>query len=988
MGKSLFIDSLTLRQSSLPEKVSKKTLEARIGRIDDEIDKLSVRLKELYQERAGVSRMLAEYDAESGLPPLRMENPTITKGASPEEKASFLLSLFSPRTDIYASRIVKRMGDLRKVIYYPKCINHHKPGCIKAFSDSISRNVCASCELQKYSPLTSSIIIDGNFRNTDEYGNNAVGIYPLKEGNLTRFVAIDLDDGSWEKDARYIISLARSEGFSMVWEKSSSGNGAHIWLFFSEDIDARIARRLAFAFLDRAREDGRNISIKSYDRLFPSQDTLTKKGVGNLILLPLVNGLSHKGCTVFLDDHGTPYPLDYQLEYLSSIHKHSKAEVEAYLKSRESNSVRFSFSAGEDINPTWLNRIPKLTKDDVSGTVILYLSCGVTIDKNILSAKALESFRRLATIANPQYYALLQSRDGKIWNVKSRIPLYEENERVIMLPRGLLDKVIFVLDISEIPYEIEDHRVQNTGLKATFTGKLYPPQDLALKKLLEHDTGILASGTGFGKTFVALALIATLAERTLIIVSNANLVEQWEAKINEALEIESIGSEGRCYGVYDGRKKKLSGVVDIVMLQSLASAVQRGSFDKFLGYGLVIVDECHHIAAEKSRLVLNHLNAKYVYGLSATIKRSDGLERIVYAECGEISFSYGSSKIARDIGIMQNYSVRFLDTVLPYKEYKNAFNDILNAISADERRSLIIAEDIAREYRAGKKILVFTRRLEKNHKIGQALDKLEVQYSVLDGEVDRKRFDEILSFVRTTTDPYVLIATDKLLGEGIDIPTLNTLFLASPFKQPAMLQQCAGRLLRAYEGKSSTLIYDYVDYRIPLLGNMFSARIPIYRKLGFLPLAKTSFPHERGLHNGETFFDSLEKDFLSARKEIVVSITYALPSTISMQILESLSAAKSRGTLVTIRGSLKNVSQAMASRFLSEIEKRELDFTKVNRCVGSIIIDGRICWYGELNPFAISAKTMDNAKNQYILRIVDEDAVKHLYEDDESLFSV
>lgn len=240
--------------------------------------------------------------------------------------------------------------------------------------------------------------------------------------------------------------------------------------------------------------------------------------------------------------------------------------------------------------------------------------------------------------------------------------LYEENERVMKFPRDLLDGVENLLKVSGIGYRLEDNRVRGTGLYVSFEGVLRKEQEEALSKMESKDIGILSTATGFGKTVVAISLIARKKERTMGIVNSEVLLTQWEKAIDSFLETNTeplrtykTKTGNSSVGIFSGQKKRLSGVIDIVMLQSLASAMEKGEFDFVLSYGMVIVDECHHIAAEKSRFVLSRLNARYVYGLSATVKRRDGLERIVYAECGNVSFSYDAARLSYERGIRQQY---------------------------------------------------------------------------------------------------------------------------------------------------------------------------------------------------------------------------------------------------------------------------------------------------------------------------------------------
>ena len=970
---SLFIDSMSLEDDgALLDEVA---LKERLSKNEEEIRRLSIQLNELMVENKKLKALVSD----EKIPPLSLEKRVEEIGESAKDKASFLLSLFSPRTDVYAVRRCNK--DISKTSYFPKCVNFWKDDCLRKTGEK-GREACTSCSLKRYEDLTYEKIVKGNFLNSDENGAGAIGIYPLKKGNVTRFVAIDLDERTWQNDAKFILLAARRAGISMIWERSFSGNGAHLWVLFAEDIPAKTARSLAFAVIDRAREEHSNMSLASYDRLFPSQDSLSEGGIGNLILLPLVASASLRGCTLFLDDDGNPYPAEKQLEYLSSVHRHTEKEVADFIIMLSSSYLRgddFSLSV-DDMNPGWNGRIPKLSPSDVKGDLILYLSSGISFDKHVISARMQEALRRFATISNPEYYKNLTRGDGYT-KVSSRIPLYEENERVLKLPRGLIDGMERLLNESGIEYKREDHRVCGTGLEVSFKGVLRKEQEEALSKMESKDIGILSTATGFGKTVVAISLIARKKERTMIIVNSEALLTQWKKAIDSFLEINTeplhtykTKTENSSVGIFSGQKKRLSGVIDIVMLQSLASAMEKGEFGFALSYGMVIVDECHHIAAEKSRFVLSRLNARYVYGLSATVKRRDGLERIVYAECGNVSFSYDAARLSYERGIRQQYITRFLGTTISKVSRFSTFSFILDELSNSIERNFIIASDIASAYENGRTIIVFTRRLSQNDFIGKELERLGIPYVSLDGKMNKNSIREALDELRDKLHPKVLIATDMLLGEGVDIPNLDTLFLASPYMQERVIQQCAGRLSRAVEGKENTLIYDYVDYRIPRLSYMYTKRLSIYRKLGFIPLSDEKMPYEKFLYDDSDFLNPLLSDITKANKEIILSTSFLLPSYTTKKIFSSL-LSKSSSIHVVLYG--KNSSYMNIEKENDRLIKESgISFINVENPRNFVVLDRTICWYGEMNVLGQSKSNESGHKS--ILRIVDIETAKCL----------
>ena len=970
--KSLFISDMSLEGSEKDPRNLEKVEKDLCG-LDARIKKLSLELEELVRARSALAQTVIKLKADALIPALTLHPASIKPSDSKEIKAAFLLSMFSPRLDIYALRSKNREG---KTTYYPKCLNFWKAGCYRIDSAK-NKKPCSECPDNKKAELTAQAIINGNFRNKHEDGKDAVGIYPLKDGNVTRFIAIDLDEEDWESASRSILLTARQLGISMAVERSFSGNGAHLWIFFNHDIPSSKARRLAVLLIDRTRERDPSLSMKSYDRLFPSQDALSQKGYGNLILLPLVASATSRGCTLFLDDDFCPYPAKEQVSYLSSLHRHSQAEIDAFINSLENSVSSSDHPSLEQLNPFWSRWIPSISRNDVLKPVILYLSTGVSLDKQAFSSRAQEAFRRLGTVSNPQYYKELRKRDGYCHTLFSRIPLYEENERVIKLPRGLFCNVSRYLESNNIPFTIEDHRTSHTGLKVAFSGKLYSYQEEAVRKTHDHCCGVIAAATGSGKTVMALATVAEKKERTLIIVNSKPLLEQWRSAIENSLIIdEEPVRKGRrrkpsLIGTLEGSKGDcLTGIIDIAMLQSLSSRIDSGK--KFnTSYGLVIVDECHHIAADKFRAVLKYFDAKYVYGLSATVKRSDGLDPIVFSECGNMIFSYEAAKFAYSRGIVQYFVPRFMDTVIPDKRI--SFAGLLNEIADNEARNTAIAEDIREAHEKGRSVLVLTRRIRQNDAISEQLAKFGVPNFALKSSMKRDEIESILKKAYLPDHP-VLIATDKLLGEGIDIPMLDTLVLASPFMQESAIQQYAGRISRAASGKNDTLIYDYADYLIPRLSYMYLKRLSVYKKLGYVSCADTRQPRTEMLFDNVSFSDAFLADILKAEKSIIISASYLVSSNITSEFCDALIKKTDDKKSVKIIYGKASVRHPKFQNILDSLRMHSVFIEERENALNYSVIDDLICWYGDFSLLGQSVRTQSEGNWHSVLRIVSREA--------------
>ena len=487
---------------------------------------------------------------------------------------------------------------------------------------------------------------------------------------------------------------------------------------------------------------------------------------------------------------------------------------------------------------------------------------------------------------------------------------------------------------------------------------------------------------------MALAIIAEKKERTLIFVNSKALLEQWQQAIEESLIIETKPDQKISkrnhkanyspIGTLEGSKgNRMKGIIDIAMLQSLSSRIDEGE-SIVSKYGLIIVDECHHIAAEKFREVLRHMNARYVYGLSATPRRADGLERIVFAECGNTLFTYDAAKLAYSRGLAQYFIPRFLHTVLSDSHKHISFTEILNDIATDKERNTIIAEDIAKAFYNGRFILVLTRRIEQNKEIGKYLGQRNISNIILSSTMKQKEINEILHELKSSANRTVLIATDKLLGEGIDIPLLDTLFLASPFMQESAIQQYAGRISRENEGKKNTLIYDYDDFLIPRLSYMYLKRLSVYRKLGYVPLTETDKP------NTEMLFDDIDQTLLRGQglnlfllRPDLVAVIHSSSEELRYLICRDLGIqgtpeGDDRARIIhNERADNSSGFQSMAKRIAESGIKIESSNTVNNHA----IIDGFICWYGDFTLLGQSIRTQQKEDRRSILRILNKDVV-------------
>lgn len=651
-------------------KVSIAEIEKTVSEIREQILSLSGQLSDLENRREDLTKRLSTLSRKYS--DIQLGTPLLTKAASVDEKAQFLFELFHGRRDVYAVR--RWNAKTGKVSYYPLCINAWTQRCLlkqhKDKGSSGTKPDCGFCDARMYEELTPLLIRVRQLSNPDIHGTNGIGIYPMLPGNICRFVAIDLDEATWQNDALEIADVARKSGFQMAIERSFSGNGAHLWLFFTEDIPALKARKLAFSFLDRACRNSKTVTLKSYDRIFPAQDAVGDEGLGNLILMPLMAGaagrIEPKG-TVFVDNEFRTYP--DQLSFLSSLPRYSEHDIDKYLLSAETSSGPCLWREEDEVDVLWRSRLPKVSRKDCSVFPLpVFLSAGISIPKAAMSAKFQDALKRMACFHNPEYYRAIRRNAGfALKSISSFVQAFVESDSVLQLPRGMIPQFESYLKISDIECKIVDKRKYNTKLDAVFIGKLKREQYPAFEAMMKKDMGILRAATSFGKTVVAAALIAERKEKTLILVPKNDLLNQWKKSLESFLEIRNkpVKREGKRInkagiGLFGGGKDSISGYVDIATFQTVASRIP----EFVRGYGMVIVDECHHVAADSLLKVMQSVCPRYVYGLSATVKRDDGLENLVYSQCGNVIFEFNADKLAYIRGIRQCFVPRFTSSTV------------------------------------------------------------------------------------------------------------------------------------------------------------------------------------------------------------------------------------------------------------------------------------------------------------------------------------
>lgn len=974
MDGFVFVKDLEiLREGSLFAEETEESIRSVIVETDKSIDeikeqilKLSETLTDLKEKRESFSKKLESYSRDYA--EIELQVPFLSKAAGVEEKTRFLFDLFHGRRDVYAVR--RWNAKTGKVTYYPLCINAWTQNCpFKQFRDrgnTGSKPDCSSCSSRQYEELSPDLIKKRQLSNYDIHGNNAIGIYAMLPGNKCRFVAIDLDEASWQKDALEIADSARKSGFQMAIERSFSGEGAHLWLFFSEDVPAQKARRLAFSFLDMACQKSKTVTLKSYDRIFPAQDSVDDGGLGNLILMPLTAGAAGreepKG-TVFVDNLFCTYP--DQIAFLSSLPKYSERDIDKHLLSVNTSSGPCLWIEEEEVDVLWKSRLPVVgRKDCLTYPLPVFLSAGISIPKTAISAKLQDALKRMACFHNPEYYKALKRNAGYVSEgMNSFVQAYIESDSVLELPRGLLSQFENYLKSYDIELEIYDKRKSCTGLDVEFRGELKKEQYPAVEAMLKKDIGILRAATSFGKTVVAASIIAERKEKTLILVPKNDLLGQWKSSLESFLFVKNkpqkrdkkrMNRTG--IGLYGGGKDSVSGYVDIATFQTVASKLP----EFIREYGMVIVDECHHVAADSLLKVMQSVCPKYVYGLSATVKRDDGLDNLIYSQCGNVVFEYNADKLAFIRGIRQCFVPRFTASTIENKTGRH-FNhmDAIKSLASDIARNELIVSDAVSLSRQGNKTLVLTGLKEHASDLNGMLCSRGVKSVLLTGELSKTILKEAEKQI-SGNDCEVIVATGKYLGEGTDIPFLDTLLIATPVSWEGVVSQYAGRIAREYENKKETCIYDYVDICIPQFARMYSKRLATYRKLGYVSKSENevSSASQPGLFSGKTFFTQSDilPTFMSsiktARNTIVISSPQIFISSSTREILSELQKARERGVEVEVRTCsmahpVNPEAQQEALNYLSEIGLYV--HTADDSFIRFATMDSNEVWFGDLN---------------------------------------
>ncbi len=729
---------------------------------------------------------------------------------SAAEKIVLFRRLFRGRNDVYPQRWETQKGTAG---YSPVCDNEWRAGiCGKP------KVKCGNCGQRQLRALTDQAIYE------HLTGKKTLGVYPLLANDTCYFLAIDFDEDQWQEDALGVMLACQQCNIPASLEISRSGKGAHIWIFFSAPVTAREARLLGAALISYTCEKARQLSLSSYDRFFPSQDTLPRGGFGNLIALPLQKLPREHGRSVFVDLNLQPYP--DQWGYLNSVIRMTPEDiVPAILQvSGGKNVLDVPFADDEEMHTPWekTNTPHDIITGPLPSSLSIVLANEIFIEKKDIPQPLLNRLIRLAAFPNPEFYKA-QAMRLPVWN-KARIICCADNfAQHIALPRGCLDSLLMLLSKNGVHAVIDDKRVKGRKLSVVFTGKLHKEQQQAVKAMLKHDIGILHAPTAFGKTVSAAALIAKRKVSTLVLVHRAELLRQWQERLAGFLTIspKEIGTIG-------GGKSKPSGNIDIALMQSLSR--KDNASELLEKYGHIIVDECHHVSAFSFEGILKQVKARFILGLTATPQRRDGHHPIIFMQCGNIRHSAGKTD-----RLTASLEVRLQKLEAPILPQTASIQDVFRELCDDTSRNEHIVADIVNAWNEGRNILALTERIGHLMLLNERLVAKGVHCHVLHGKLSAKDRARTLAEIKVlpATAARVILATGRLIGEGFDHSPLDTMVLAMPIAWQGTLQQYAGRLHREHSGKTDIRVYDYAENDNAQLQRMWKKRRVGYEAMGY-----------------------------------------------------------------------------------------------------------------------------------------------------------
>ena len=699
-------------------------------------------------------------------------------------------SLFKGREDVFAVRWEsgKKSGYMPAYSYDPYLYRAHKMrgGSFQNYQD------------KTYLPLSDKEI------EKHLNGDQLIGIYPLLKDNTSWFIAADFDDKNWQKECIDFLRVCSENDIPAYLERSRSGEGGHIWIFFEKPYPAIRSRRILLSLLEKSGTFSIFDKSSSFDRLFPNQDFLSGKGLGNLIALPLYKKSYDQGNSCFIDIENFQ-PIPDQLEFLKAVQKISIEKLDTLFQTISNNLTQ--------------TRPLTTIENTITADLTISLSNVVRINRAALSTVLINFLKEELNFANTEYY--IKAKSGKnTFETERYFKFVEETENEVVVPRGFIGKLIRFCQAQNIKYNFKDIRKKLDSVEYQFNAQLREHQQNAIETVAKKDFGVIVAPPGSGKTIVGLKIISDRRQPALIIVHRKQLVNQWIERIETFLGIpkNEIGRIGQ-------GKSKVGKKITIATIQSLSKELNKPESDSFTNlFGIIIVDECHHIPAKTYRDTIGKLSTYYLYGLTATPFRKYNDGKIIFSHLGEVVVEIKPTEIStyKQAKII----IRNTEIDVPFNSKTDQFETISKILIHDSARNKLILEDIVSELQLSKKVVVITERKEHIDTLNQYLKQSfeTVTLSGDDSETSRNYKWKILK----EGNYQVLITTGQYFGEGTDLQNVSSLFLVYPFSFEGKLIQYIGRVQRS---EITPTIYDYRDIKIDYLNKLFLKRNTYYRKI-------------------------------------------------------------------------------------------------------------------------------------------------------------
>ena len=927
-----------------------------------------------------------DYDEDQGSRILPL-NPTL-------EMAKEFYSYFWGRTDVYAKR-GKNGG------YFPQCASRWDSAkCPKARDE---KQFCVEdCELKSWKKLEPWMILK-HLIGEKEDCSDVLGIYPLLKDNSCHFLVFDFDnhekdayknddantDDLWKSEVDALRRICQNTGIDALTERSRSGRGAHIWIFFKSAIPASVARSFGYALLDRGASSINLPSFRYYDRMYPSQDVLSK--LGNLVALPLQGRALSNGNSAFIDESWNAYP--DQWGKLKSVKKISLDELDSYIqkwnRSQEYAVSTTKYAEKNGLVRPW-KRDDRFDSHDVVGNEIhIVLDDAVYVDSLNLNVRIQNQIKGMATIDNPEFWKRDRLGRSNYYNLRT-ISMWSESEGYIRIPRGLLENIEEKCKQSGIVIDKKDERSFGKPIRVSFKGELREQQTLAAMQLEKYESGILCAPPAFGKTVLAAYMISRRKVSTLILFENTDLLPQWVAEFERFL---SIDEDPPKYKTKSGREKirdgvigslisgndKTTGIIDFAMI---GSAYHKGEFFPNIdSYGMVLCDECHHIGSAQGQALMTRIRSKYVYGLSATPERSDHLDDIVYMLLGPIRHKYSVKEQADAQGLSRYVYPRFT-RIVNVAGGRLDINKADDLIAGSVVRNEQIISDVEQAISSGRTPVILTKLKRHAELLAEKLfGKAEHVFLIYGGQSFRQN-QEIKEKMLTVPneESLILIATGQKIGEGFNFPRLDTLMLAAPVKFEGRLVQYIGRLNRTYDGKKDVIVYDYVDPHIVFFDRQYRSRLKTYRKLGYQVISKsvTDKQSTNIIFDGKDYTEVFERDLIEADQEIVIASPYLRRGRVD-RLISLLKSRQENGvsiTVITMEPDSVGYGDIIELHMLIDDMRKAGITVRLTEDEGErfAVIDKRLVWHGGTNLLG-KQDFYDN-----LIRVENEEAAAELLE--------